>query len=94
MDIRKYESAFVLDADFLEKINLELGEIEEHHIKKILPGMIIKMYQDGMVKRDDVFRFRNRITGEILELDKMENTPGFVFMEKIIRLSLYACKRG
>lgn len=94
MDLKLYETAFSFDADFLEKIELELQEIENHHIKKLLFQMIEKINEEGMIKREEVFRFKNKNTGELIELSEMQNIAGFVFTEKVVKLSLLVCKRG
>lgn len=92
MDIVKYETAFSFDADFLEKIGLGLHEIENHHIKKLLFQMIEKINEEGMIKKEEVFRFKNKYTGELVELSEVQSIAGFVFTEKVVKLSLLACK--
>lgn len=94
MDLIKYETAFSLDADFLEKIELELDKIEKYHIKESLLRMIVKINEEGMIKKEEIFRFKNKYTGETVDLSEMQNMAGFVFIEKVIKLSLFACKRG
>lgn len=94
MDIVKYQTAFSFDADFLEKIELELDKIEKYHTKESLFRMIVKINEEGLIKKEEIFRFKNKYTGETVELSEMQSPAGFVFTEKVVKLSLLACKRG
>ena len=95
MEFRTYTTAFSIDADILDIVNLE-GDENTHDvyaIKKSLSNLILKIYEEGTCDIKKIYRYKHNITNEILESDEIQEIKGFYLVEKVVKISLMVCKR-